>query len=128
MNFGRPAMTTHAQNVLLPSEDVDGSAEALEPGHPSRMAFFIESIRLSTVLEKVLDKIYQPWRDKSGSDAPHPRRPYCTNLDTVTELDSELAEFEASLPPFLSWKETRTIETAASDSLISMQRNILRGR
>lgn len=134
MTFGRPIMTTHAQNVPLPSlaEDADGSTTATDTENPTRMSYFIQSVRLSVVLEKILDRVYQPWRNRSGSDDVSTESHRRSNFDTITEIDSQLAEFEASVPAFLSWTKARTGDKSAEcpglESLILMQRNVLRGR
>lgn len=134
MTFGRPTMTTHFQNVPLPSllEEVEDTTEPPSIEQPSRMAYFVQTIKLSAVLEKILDKVYQPWRNRSGSNISPSQRHRFSNFDTVTELDSQLAEFEASVPTFLSWVKSRTQEasTEAADlgPLILMHKNVLRGR
>ena len=127
-------MTTHDQNVPLPSllEEAHGAAEMPSAEEPTRMAYFVQSVRLSTVLEKILDKVYQPWRSKSGANTPPSQGRSCSNFDIITELDSQLAEFEASVPTFLSWTKPQSLDTSAAaarlDPVILMQKNVLRGR
>lgn len=133
MTFGRPIMTTHAQNVPLPSlvEDTDGTTTSLDSETPTRMSYFLHSVRLSEVLEQILNRVYQPWRSRSGGDDAHADRHRGSNFDTITDLDSQLTEFEAIVPTFLSWTKTpiRDMHQCPKlKSLILMQRNVLRGR
>lgn len=134
MTFGRPTMTTHIQNVPLPCllEEVNDTTDPPSIEQPTRMAYFVQSVRLSTVLEKILDKVYQPWRNKSGSNDILSQRHEFSNFDTITDLDSQLAEFEESVPTFLSWTKPESQDTslAAADlgPPIPMQKNVLRGR
>lgn len=134
MTFGRPTMATHLQNVPLPSllEEVDDSAQPLSVETPTRMSYFVQSIQLSAVLETILNKVYQPWRDKSGMNGSPSHGHRFSNFDVITELDSQLADFEASVPTFLSWTRPQTQQLPADDEdlgqLIIMQRNVLRGR
>ena len=110
MTFGRPIMTTHAQNIPLPSlvEDTDGTSTSSDLETPMRISYFIHSVLLSEVLEQILDRIYQSWRSRSGDDDAHADRNRGRNFNTITELDSQLAEFEITVPEFLSWTKTPT--------------------
>ncbi|KAH7029927.1 fungal-specific transcription factor domain-containing protein [Microdochium trichocladiopsis] len=126
MTFGRPTMTTHASNVPLPSltDEGDDARAAAGPEAPSRIGYFTQSIRLSMILEKILDRVYQPWRGKSRRDEAH----HSSNFDAIIELDSDLASFEASVPGFLAWTGEGVIPASGFELLGLMQRNVLKGR
>lgn len=129
MTFGRPTMVTHASNVPLPSltEEFDNTGTVTSCEAPSRMGYFLQSVRLSTILEKILVQVYQPWRTKSRGDETNAEDHHCSNFDTIIDLDSELARFESSMPNFLSW----TGEAGASEDasgILLMQRNVIHGR
>lgn len=129
MTFGRPTMVTHASNVPLPSltEEVDNANTPPSSEVPSRMEYFLQSIRLSTILEKILLQVYQPWRSKSRGDETNAEDHHCSNFDTIIDLDSELTSFESSVPNFLSWTNEAGTPDSASDVLL-MQRNIIQGQ
>ncbi|KXJ84922.1 hypothetical protein Micbo1qcDRAFT_237638 [Microdochium bolleyi] len=128
MAFGRPTMTMHASNIPLPSladdEGDDARAATAGPEVPSRMGYFTQSIRLSMILEKILDRVYQPWRGKARRNEAHDR----SNFDAVIELDSELTSFEASVPGFLAWTGGAVLPASGFELLVLMQRNVLKGR
>lgn len=129
MTFGRPTMVTHASNVPLPSltEEFDNMDTATSCGTPSRMGYFLHSVRLSTILEKILVQVYQPWRSKTRGDETNADDHHRSNFDTIIDLDSELARFESSVPNHLSW----TVGAGASEhasGILLMQRNVIHGR
>lgn len=122
-------MVTHASNVPLPSltEEVDNANTPPSFEDPSRMEYFLQSIRLSTILEKILVQVYQPWRGRSRGDETNVEDHRCSNFDTIIDIDSELTSFESSVPDYLSW----TAEARAPDStsgIILMQRNVIQGQ
>lgn len=129
MTFGRPTMVTHASNVPLPSvsEEFDSIDTATSSETPLRMGYFSQSVRLSTILERILVQVYQPWRSKSRGDETNAEDHHCSKFDTIIDLDSELARFESSVPNYLSWiVESGTSEHASG--ILLMQRNVLHGR
>lgn len=129
MTFGRPTMVTHASNVPLPSltEDFNNSDTVTSCEAPSRMGYFLQSVRLSTMLEKILVQVYQPWRSKSRGDETNADDHHRSNFDTIIDLDSELARFESSVPNYLSWTVGAGTSEHVSDILL-MQRNVIHGR
>ncbi|KAK2611745.1 hypothetical protein N8I77_005069 [Diaporthe amygdali] len=129
MTFGRPTMVTHSSNVPLPSltEEADNTDAVTSLGDPSRMEYFLQSIRLSTILEKILVQVYQPWRSKSKGDETNVENHHCSNFDTIIDLDSELTCFESSVPNFLSWTTEGEVPDSSFEPLL-MQRNVIQGR
>lgn len=129
MTFGRPTMVTHASNVPLPSlaEEIDNANTLPSCEEPSRMEYFLQSIRLSTILEKILVQVYQPWRSKSRGDETNAEDHHCSNFDTIIDLDSELTCFESSVPKCLSWTAEAGTPNSASDILLR-QRNVIQGQ
>lgn len=119
MTFGRPTMTTFAPSLPLPSTADDGGSVA-----PTRLQFYVESIRLSKVLEQILVRVYQPWKSKAGgSDQRH------FSLDTVIELDAQLSRFEAAVPWPLRWRVV--VGMAPPEDMAAclvMQRHVLHSR
>ena len=129
MTFGRPTMVTHASNVPLPSlveevEDVD-TVTSLED--PSGMGYFVQSVRLSAILEKILVQVYQPWRSSSRRDEKTTENHHASSFDAIIDLDSELTCFESSVPNFLSWTTEGGVPHPAFEPLL-MQRNVIQGR
>lgn len=138
MTLGRPTMTTHASGVPVPlladdtMENDGDTSPNINQQTPTEETYFVQSIRLSTVLERILNRVYQPWMRKSARDdlQSHDSR---QSFDTIVDLDSQLAEFEADLPVSLNWnKSPADLEPSAIPSgitnVILMQRNVLHGR
>lgn len=129
MTFGRPTMVTHASNVPLPflTDEVDNANTLPSMETPSRIEYLLPSVRLSTVLEKILVQVYQPWRGKSKGDETNAEDHRCSNFNTIIDIDSELICFESSVPNHLSWITEAGAPDAASDILL-MQRNVIQGQ
>lgn len=129
MTFGRPTMVTHASNVPLPSltEEFNNADTVTSLEDPSRMGYFVQSIRLSTILEKILVQVYQPWRSKSRGDEINAKNHQYSNFDTIIDLDSELTRFESSVPSFLSWTTAGEVPDSTFEPIV-MQRNVIQGR
>lgn len=139
MTFGRPPMTSTIPDVrsatsFLRFHDNDDFECSTEDDD---VCFFVETFRLSQILEAILRTIYQPWRDKHQRDFRYGMA-RCSDghygrLDSTIELDAHLSRFEQSLPHFLSW--TREYDKARSQPTASharshfqMQKNVLHGR
>lgn len=129
MTFGRPTMVTHASNVPLPSlaEEVEVVDTVSSFENPPKMGYFVQSICLSTILEKILVQVYQPWRSSSRWDEKTTDNHHAGSFDTIIDLDSELRCFESTVPNFLSWTTEREEPHPAFEPLL-MQRNVIQGR
>lgn len=138
MTFGRPPMTSTIPELRETSclrfyeEDISE-----RPAEHDDECFFIETFRLSQILEEILRTIYQPWRDKNERDSRcgSGRRgdTHYGKLDSTVELDMHLSRFERSLPHFLSWTGESDRSRMSPTSLnvhdhFTMQKNVLHGR
>lgn len=131
MTFGRPPMTTHGSNVPLAtgideSENLPALSLESSEDNANKMLYLNSSVALSAILEKILCRIYKPWGNRTSRGDGLLEN----NYNTIIELDSQLLEFESSVPLPLSWMATRQPElsTTCRSSLIQMQRNVLHGR
>lgn len=136
MTFGRPPMTSTIPELRGATSSCLGFHEEDALGRPAEddeECFFIETYRLSQILEGILRTIYQPWRDKNERDSRcgSGRRgeSHYGKLDSTVELDMHLSRFERSLPQFLSWIRESDISTSlhARDDF-ALQKNVLHGR
>ncbi|PHH93278.1 hypothetical protein CDD83_8789 [Cordyceps sp. RAO-2017] len=139
MTFGRPPMTStipdfRSATSCLGFHDNDDFERSTEDDD---VCFFVETFRLSQILEEILRTIYQPWRDKRQRDSRYGigrcGDGHHGRLDSTIELDAHLSRFEQSLPHFLSW--TREYDKARPQptanharSHFQLQKNVLHGR
>ncbi|KAL3455131.1 fungal-specific transcription factor domain-containing protein [Aspergillus heterothallicus] len=139
MTYGRPSMTTHLGPVSPPPSE---NAEE-EPSQPSTMAFYNEAIKLYDILDKILADIYKAWRghrprNEISQQQQQQQQPTSKSrlggLDTVLEIERQLAVFGANVPPFLKWT-TATPHTNIDqnqnldlDLALAQQRNVLHAR
>jgi hypothetical protein len=129
MTYGRPSMTSHLSSVPLP-----GGALALSPlcetRNPSLMDFYIATIELYQILDRILSDVYNAWRGRSNNalvGSLHTTRQ--AGLDVVIELEEKLFEYESGLPSSLSWTRPPMSAVDPSDQLIlDRQRNVLHAR
>lgn len=116
--------------------------KAPDPSNPEslRLAFYYEGVKLSVILEDILQRIYKPWltRDanngnngSAGAASSNNALQTHHNLDTVVDIQGQLDQFERSVTPFLSW--TTPVQTpgdvAEEDRLImGISQNVLHAR
>ncbi|CAK7227397.1 hypothetical protein SBRCBS47491_006555 [Sporothrix bragantina] len=95
MTFGRPPMTSS----LSISPEMLTRAPVASDTDSLKLGFYYENVKLSVILEDILQRIYKPWltRDSNTGPAHH-------NLDTVVDIQGQLDTFERSVTPLLSWK------------------------
>ncbi len=139
MTFGRPPMTSTIPDFRSATSCLGyhDSGDFEHSTEDDDVCFFVETFRLSKILEEVLRTIYQPWRDKYQRDsrcgAGRCGGGHYGRLDSTIELDAHLSRFEQSLPHFLSWiresdrERPQPLSTYAR-SHFQMQKNVLRGR
>ncbi|KAG6361429.1 hypothetical protein INS49_009656 [Diaporthe citri] len=85
MTSCRPTMGAHASKVSLPSltEEVDETDTVTSFEYTSGMGYFLQSVRLSTILGRILVQVYQPWRSKSRGDQTNAEDHHCSKFDTM---------------------------------------------
>lgn len=129
-------MTSHLLTVPLPSILEDDSILSQHNGPlirnaPSRMCFYVETIKLYRILDRILSAVYQLWLNNSsttGNPQDHETGQKHGSMDAIIELDIKLAEFESALPPFLSWRESQSNHEAEQQIIYQRQTNELHAR
>lgn len=122
MTYGRPSMTSHLPDVPLPRTDCDldlAVTDLQTPGFgrdTSVLAFYVSTIKLYKILDKVLCDIYGAWcSGPSKNVLGTARRMKLGDLGIIIELDTELHAYEAGIPLFLSWKNSGQTSRQRSD-------------
>ncbi|KAI0260429.1 fungal-specific transcription factor domain-containing protein [Gloeopeniophorella convolvens] len=119
--LGRPcSMSAESFDIDLPVECDDEYWENLDPqlafkqpaGKPSTMSYFIYVIKLNLIHHNALRAIYPQNKAKSANAVHTPEK-------IVTELDSALNDWHASVPPHISW------DLKSSDELFAWQAAVL---
>ncbi|KAF5572584.1 transcription activator acu-15 [Fusarium pseudocircinatum] len=98
-----------------------------------KLQFQIESVRLSSILDSMLSKVYRPWQCKLPQDdqgAVSHTDIGSQSMDVFAELQGKLRVFELGLPKFLSWHEPMARETIPPHdaTILAIQRNVLQSR
>lgn len=125
MTLGRCPTLGYECRVTLPSATDDAYLEhnlPQPPGTVSSMAFFIEAIKLCTILSKILSQIYQG----NESDKPDTLSGY-GSFDQLLGLDTDLCRFAEQMPTVLSWLGEQP-ETDQRNAQLFQQAHILRSR
>lgn len=127
MTFGRPTLITNLSTLSLARSTHDDTISSHDVER-MKFQFHQESIYLSVVLESILSKIYQPWL--SRNEPPPAGSNVDNNLETIMELDAQLASFEQSVPSFLSWKAHVALDQVSLEdqAVFDLQRNVLHAR
>lgn len=112
MALGRPTVTSRSPEVPLPLK-VDTLAICDGPiphymyqdfSRPPTTSFYVENIKLSKILQDMLDDLYQPRVETDDSPltgrAVHAEK---SSIDIVMKMESTLTTFEAQVPGHLSW-------------------------
>jgi hypothetical protein len=112
-------------DVALPAnvDDEHISPSAIEPqpeGRPSKMAFFIVSIRLNQLMVKIIRALYNPIRDKKASSFEKEGR----QLSAIMALGRALKEWVVALPAHLCFGSDATSTTW----VLLRQQNVLESR
>jgi hypothetical protein len=139
MTLGRPMMISRQDALLTPfPSSIDDEHLSLIMGHdglqprdqPSTIAFFVHSVDLYGITERVLSIMYP-----SGSaNRPFPRSglPLAEQLEgldfnEILRLDRDLIKWKDSLPPFLIINPGAPVDYRL-DPIVPRQANILRLR
>lgn len=106
MTFGRPAMIakSFANAVPLPESETPDSvgSDEQQQNQPSRIAFFVESLRLYDIMNDILIELYTNHDHGSSGDAvTRQSDDNFLNLETILRLDQSLMLWGRSLPPYL---------------------------
>lgn len=131
MTLGRPTIDSKNPKVPLPTAIDDenlhsGIEHCCQPaGSFSRTHFYIENIKICSILGDILAEVYKPWNESRGGSDVH----YTTAaaLDTIIALDSILDSYERHVPPPLNWTINQDSENAIS-AVSFRQRNVLQAR
>ncbi|CCX33498.1 Similar to Uncharacterized transcriptional regulatory protein C3C7.04; acc. no. O14130 [Pyronema omphalodes CBS 100304] len=104
MTFGRPSMISLHSQVTLPLEVDDEHIQAESTiceqpeGRPSRISFFIQTLKLYDILGEILAYFY----DSSGSKCSLSTNEKADDYyQSLLRLDRRLLDFQRELPPFL---------------------------
>ncbi|KAH7129273.1 fungal-specific transcription factor domain-containing protein [Dactylonectria macrodidyma] len=131
MTLGRPTMTTNV-TLFSATEPMNCPLPSQSESERLKLQFSTETMRLNTVLERILSEIYQPWltRDCGGEASPSPRSKIPYNFDTIMEIHQQLNDFEKSVSPFISWTCPTSLDTLPAEdrSILEIQRNVLHAR
>ncbi|GAQ36257.1 transcription factor [Aspergillus tubingensis] len=121
MTHGRPSMTSHLAPIPLPfatGKDV-----------PLTMGFYVATIKLYRILDRILSDVYNMWRGRFNEETKKSTPWSEGNFDSLLELERQLQSFKDTLPPYLSWSASSCPECHLEESdIIERQRNILRSR
>ncbi|CAK7216312.1 hypothetical protein SCUCBS95973_002770 [Sporothrix curviconia] len=122
MTFGRPPMTSS----LSIAPDMLIRAPTGSDPDSLKLAFYFENVKLSVILEDILQRIYKPWltRDANSGQAHH-------NLDTLVNIQGQLDTFERSVAPLLSWKTPVGLPESMTESdrdIMKISKNVLHAR
>ncbi|KAL4899124.1 fungal-specific transcription factor domain-containing protein [Aspergillus multicolor] len=111
--LGRPAMASQHSLVPLP-EAVDdcylvGDVACCEQplGTFSRVEWFIATLKLHELLQKLQNTVYEDQMDHSALDAAVQKKMRIVRqVQSITQIDLELDNFRANIPQPLSWEAT----------------------
>jgi len=116
-------MTTHLGPVRPPSDCLEEESSA----------FYNEAIKLYDILDKILADVYKAWRGQRSRHerfVPHqpPPKSRLGGLDTVLEIERQLAVFGANVPSHLQWTSNYPQANQHLNPVIAQQRNVLHAR
>ena len=130
--LGRPMMTPSRVTIPLPSisktsvqEDLDGTSSP----------FYIETIKLYTILGRIVSTVYSPWSPQVAT-CDLERNENCSHSqlsesEAVMSFDEELSDFEEGIATCLHWERgisTRNSLRDESQHLLQRQSNVLHAR
>ncbi|KAJ5780061.1 hypothetical protein N7457_005221 [Penicillium paradoxum] len=123
MTYGRPSMTTHLETIPLPGmldletrQDTEG---------PSLVSFYISTIELYSILDRILSDVYKAWRGRTKEPTQELKQPG-PGLDLVIQIEDQLLRYQVGVPPHLNWSTSYALRSEFSNhSTIQRQRNVL---
>jgi hypothetical protein len=102
---------SHADAIPLPETADTWFLSVVQPELPSRIAFFVESLRLYDIMNDILMELYTNTENTTAKDQPGVAAQQTdhesTDLTTILKLDQALMLWGRSLPPHLlsnPWK------------------------
>lgn len=130
MTFGRPTMIAKslADAVPLPETNNLGNQELQLNNQPSKVAFFVESLRLYNIMNDILLELYMRSESNSAKDQ-HSRDTEQSDYEsielvTILKLDHDLMQWGRSLPLHLRISSPESAE----NTIIQMQSVVCRAR
>ncbi|OQD89742.1 hypothetical protein PENANT_c002G00143 [Penicillium antarcticum] len=108
--LGRPVMISHKPSTPLP-DPIDDRHLAIDyptceqpPGTFSHVEWFIATLKLYGLLRKTLHMLYDnDGKQCNGNPADQTRSGTLTQIQYITQLDSELQDFRLEVPMPLHW-------------------------
>ena len=129
--LGRPMMTPSQVTIPLPSMSQESVHEDLDD---SSSPFYVETIKLYSILGRIVSTVYSPWSPQVASsdfERNENRSHIQLSEAAVMSFDEELSDFEEGIATCLHWERgigTRTSLRKGSQYLLQRQSNVLRAR
>jgi len=139
MTLGRPTMISRDDALIVPfPSSIDDEYLSLIPGHdrqqpvdqPSSIAFFVRSVELYAINERVLSTMYANGSVNGPaprSGLPFPEQLQSLDFNEILRLDGDLIKWNESLPSFMVVNPGIPIDYRR-DPIIPRQANVLRLR
>lgn len=137
MAYGRPCLSSRKSSVTLPGlldEEVSTPRSTDSQDYAtaaSTTAFFVETIKLYKILDRILGTIYDPWkeseaanRDQEGSEER--AKEFSQQIAIILELDGDLDRFEEEMAECMHW--SCQPPELGQDDVLRRQRNVIRTR
>lgn len=130
--LGRPMMTPSRVTIPLPSMSQVSAHEVLDA---SSSPFYVGTIKLYTILGRIVSTVYSPWSPQVTS-CDLERNENCSHSElseseAVMTFDEELSDFEEGIATCLHWERgisTRISLQNETQYLLQRQSNVLRAR
>ncbi|KAF9894108.1 hypothetical protein FE257_009081 [Aspergillus nanangensis] len=107
MAYGRPTMinqTVAARTPLPVAIDEEDLTNEVDQEHPSRLAFFVQSLKLYDILEEILRVFYANKEKRRDNCSPGFLDSLQSRVASTVDVDSKLMMWEVSLPDRLQYK------------------------
>ena len=135
MTLGRPTLSSIKSTAILPGTlDEEISSPGNDPTSsdvavaPSTAAFFTQTTKLYKILDNILSKVYDPWKETEagGPNDANESLDDSPQLACIITLDAQLDNFETTVPEILQWRSHD--EEGDENGILQRQRNVLRTR
>ncbi|KIW14389.1 hypothetical protein PV08_07171 [Exophiala spinifera] len=132
MTLGRPLMLSPPGNIPLPRAIDDyylDRPNGQPPGYPSRLEFFVRSVKLYVMLGQVVSQIYAPSSTPQVSGQSSAKFANFGDFAFVQRMDTDIAAFEADIPHHLHWERRHKLPPDLFDGRVfEMQASVLYAR